>query len=259
MQQSDDLKLAISAVKKAGEIVKSGFGQALEIATKGNHLNIVTQIDRQSEETFINTLQADSAYPILAEEGGPRGQLKDIFWVVDPLDGTTNFSRGIPFFSVSVALIKKSQVVLGVTLNPLTGDLYFAQKGQGTYLNNKPIKVSERSEGAMLILNQGYSDESTVKYIQATKKLSAGFTVRRLGSSCLEHCLVASGIVEGQVSFGDKIWDYAAGVLLVEEAGGKVTDWQGNKWTIDSPYFLATNNLIHDSVRERIDTLQTTS
>lgn len=130
MQQSNDLKLAISAVKKAGEIIKKGYGQTLQITTKGNHLNIVTQIDRESEETIMSALQADSDYPILAEESGQKGQIKDTFWVADPLDGTTNFSRGIPFFSVSVALVKKNQVILGVTLNPLTGELYFAQKGQ---------------------------------------------------------------------------------------------------------------------------------
>lgn len=110
----------------------------------------------------------------------------------------------------------------------------------------------------MLILNQGYSDKSTVKYIQSTRSLSPSFAVRRLGSSCLEHCLVASGVAEGLVSFGDKLWDYAAGVLLVEEAGGKVTDWKGNKWTPDNQYVLASNGLIHQKIKESIDSLQTT-
>lgn len=258
MQQSNDLKLAISAVKKAGEIIQKGYGQTLQITSKGNHLNIVTQIDRESEEIIMSTLQADSDYPILAEESGQIGQIKDTFWVTDPLDGTTNFSRGIPFFSVSVAQVKKNQVILGVTLNPLTGELYSAQKGQGSNLNDKPIRVSSKSESAMLILNQGYSNEATVKYIQSTQKLSPAFTVRRLGSSCLEHCLVASGVVEGSVSFGDKLWDYAAGVLLVEEAGGKVTDWKGNRWTFDNHYVLASNGLIHEKIKESIDSLQTT-
>lgn len=258
MQQSDELKLIIEAVRKAGKIVKDGYGQALEITVKGDHRNIATQIDQASEKAIIETLQAASGYPILAEESGKSGELGDTFWVIDPLDGTTNFSRGIPFFSVSVALVKNGQVVCGATLNPLTGDLYYGEKGKGAYLNDNPIKVSERTEGAIIILNQGYSEEASLKYREATEKLGPLFTLRRIGSSCLEYCLVASGGVEGFVSFGDKPWDYAAGMIIIEEAGGKVTDWKGNPWSIWGQYALASNQEIYEKLKAAVDSLQTT-
>lgn len=258
MQQSDELKLAIKAIQKAGEIIRNGYGQALDITVKDSSKNIVTQIDQASEKAIINTLQAGLPYAILAEESGKTGEIKDAFWVIDPLDGTTNFSRGIPFFSASVALVKEDTVVLGVTLNPLTDDLYYAEKGEGAYLNGKQIKVSERYEDAVVILNQGYSKEADSKYRQATDKLSPIFTLRRLGSSCLEYCLVASGGVEGFASFGDKPWDLAAGAILIKEAGGRVTDWRGNTWSIWNSYALASNNAIYEKLKENVDSLQTT-
>lgn len=255
MQQSDELKLAIEAAKKAEEIIKNGYGQKLEITVKENLRSIVTQIDKQSEKAIINILKSGSSYPILAEESGKSGELGDTFWVIDPLDGTTNFSRGIPFFCVSIALVKNNQVVLGVTLNPLTGDLYFAEEGQGAYVNDKQVKVSQTIEGALVILNEGISEESGQKYIEVTKKLRPNFILRRLGSSCLELAYVASGITEGMVSFGDKPWDMAAGSILIKEAGGRVTDWQGSDWTIKSEYMLASNGLIHQKIKESIDSI----
>ncbi len=259
MQQSDELKLAIKAAQKAASIIKSGFGKTLEITEKENNEGIVTQIDRQAEEIIIKTLQNSSSYPILAEESGVIGQLGDSYWVIDPLDGTRNYSRGIPIFAVSIALIKANSVVLGVTLNPLTGDVYYAEKGKGAYLNSKQLCVSKRSKDMVVIFDKGYSKESALKFREAVDKLGLISVVRSLGSSTLEACFIAQGSYEGFISFGDKLWDYAAGVLLIQEAGGKVTDWQGNKWTINNQYFLATNNLIHDKIRMHIDTLQTAS
>lgn len=256
MEVTDELKLITEAVRKAGQIVKDGYGQNLEITIKGDPKNIATQIDQASEKAIIETLQASSDYPILAEESGKSGELGDTFWVIDPLDGTTNFSRGIPFFSVSVALVKEEKVVCGATLNPLTGDLYFAQKGKGAYLNDLQIKVSDKTEGAIVILNQGYSEEAILKYRQTVEKLGPLYILRRLGSSCLEYCMVASGVVEGFVSFGDKLWDYAAGMIIIEEAGGKVTDWKGNPWSVWSPYVLSSNQVVYEKLKENVEDLQ---
>lgn len=255
MQQSNELKLAIRAGRKAGQIIVDGYGKVTNFRVKKGK-GIVTEIDHKSEVTIIQTLQAGSGYPILAEESGKTGEVKDTFWVIDPLDGTRNFSRGIPIFCVSITLIKNGSVALGVTLNPITGDVYSAVKGEGAYLNDRSLKVSRRSEGQVLILNKGYSPEADSKFIKVVEKLSPVSILRRLGSSALELCFVAQGSVEGFISFGDELWDYAAGALLVSEAGGKVTDWKGQDWNIDSKYILATNSLIHDEIKGSIENLQ---
>lgn len=252
MKQSDDLELAIQAAKKAAAIIKQGFGEALEIKEKQNNEGVVTQIDKQSEETVIEILKKNSSYPILAEESGASGNLGNTFWVIDPLDGTRNFSRGLPIFSVSVALVKNKEVVLGVTLSPITGDLYFAEKGKGAFLNNKPLKVSNRTTGVVVIFSRGYSKEADLKFRKAVDKLSPSTIVRSLGSATLEMGLVADGSFEGYIGSGDKLWDYAAGVLLIEEAGGRVTDWKGNAWSIDKEYILVTNGVVHDKIVEHI-------
>lgn len=252
MQQSEELKLAIRAAKKAAGIVKKGFRQALEIREKANNEGVVTQIDHQSEEIIIKILKGSSSYPVLAEESGASGKLGDTFWVIDPLDGTRNFSRGVPIFAVTIALVKNGAVVLGVTLNPLTGDLYCAGKGKGAYLNDKAITVSDRSANIVTIFSRGYGNEADEKFRQAIDKLSPVTNNRNLGSASLEMCLVADGSFEGYVGCGDKLWDYAAGVLLIEEAGGKVTNWKGNMWSINDEYILATNGVVHKKLLERL-------
>lgn len=256
MQQSGDLKLAIQAVEKAAQIVKEGFGKVTQFVEKEGK-GIVTEIDHKSEETIIKILQQGSNCPILAEESGQIGETGDTFWVIDPLDGTTNFSRGIPIFCVSVALIKNRSVVLGVTLNPLTGDVYFAEKGKNAFLNGEKIRVSGRSDKLVIALNKGYSREADRKYIKVTEVLSPAATLRRLGSTALELTWAAQGLIEGFLDFGDELWDYAAGSLLISEAGGKVTDWKGQDWGIDSKYILATNGLVHDEIKGSIENLQT--
>lgn len=257
MQQSEDLKLAIQAVQRAGEIVKEGFGKVTDFKEKEGK-GIVTETDQESEEVIIKTLQSGSDFPILAEESGQVGEIGNSFWVVDPLDGTTNFSRGIPIFCVSIAMVKNKSVVLGATLNPLTGDIYYAEKGKGAFLNGESIRVSGRSDKLLLVLNRGYSQEANLKYIKITEALSHMATLRRMGSAALELCWTAQGIAEGFMDFGDELWDYAVGVLLITEAGGKVTDWKGNDWTINSKYILATNGLIHNKIKDSIENLQTT-
>ncbi|MCL4365843.1 inositol monophosphatase [Patescibacteria group bacterium] len=256
MQQSDELNLAINAIKKAGQIIKDGYGKTLEILIKENIKSIVTQIDKAAEKTIIEMLQTSSDYPILAEESGKIGNVDKTFWVIDPLDGTTNFSRNIPFFSTSVALVKDDTVVLGVTFNPLSNELFYAEKGKGAYLNGNQINVSTRTEGAIVIINQGIGVKADLKYTQVTEKLSSAFTLRRLGSSCLEYCLVACGGVEKFASYGDKPWDLAAGMLIVQEAGGKVSDWKGNKWSIWNSYALVSNKVIYDKLIQSVDSLQ---
>lgn len=255
MQQSEDLKLVIKAAQKAGLIIREGFGKVTDFKVKEGK-GIVTEIDHKSEEMIIKALQENSDYPILAEESGKVGEIGDTFWVIDPLDGTTNFSRGIPIFCVSIALIKNRSVVLGVTLNPLTNDIYFAEKGKGAYLNGKTLQVSIKSNDFLLILNRGYSQEAGLAFKKLVEKLSPSVMIRRLGASALELCFVAQGSAEGLIDFGDELWDYAAGTLFVEEAGGKITDWRGNKWDIDNKYILASNEFVHDKIKSSIEDLQ---
>lgn len=258
MQQSDELKLAIEAAKKSGQIIKSGFGKVTDFKVKIGK-GIVTEIDHTAEKVIIEILQSKFDYPILAEESGKIGEIKDSFWVIDPLDGTTNFSRGIPFFCTSIALIKNRKVVLGVTLYPITGDIYYAEKGKGAYVNGKRLHVSSRSDNDYLpVLNRGYGQDAELTFKKLVEKFNSFARMRRLGASALELCFVAKGSVDAFVDFGDELWDYAAGTLMVQEAGGKVTDWQGNDWTIENKYILATNSLIHDEVKNEIKDLQKT-
>lgn len=255
MQQSKDLQLAIKATRKAAVIIKEGFGRITSFKVKPGK-GIVTEIDHASEAAIIQILQQGSDYPILAEESGRIGASGDSFWVIDPLDGTRNFQRGIPIFCVSIALIKNNSVALGVTLNPVNGDIYFAEKGRGAYLNDKSLKVSKITDSLVLALNKGYSPEADIKFIKTVERLSPTSVLRRLGSTALELAFVAAGVLEGYISFGDELWDYAAGVLMIEEAGGKVTDWKGNEWDIENKYVLATSVIINDKIKALVSDLQ---
>lgn len=157
---------------------------------------------------------------------------------------------------MSIALIKNGSVEVGVTLNPINDDIYSAEKGKGAYLNDRVIRVSSRINQPVISLNKGYSEEADLKYRQITEKISPVLTIRRFGSAALELCWVAAGTVEGFIDFGDELWDFAAGVLMVSEAGGRVTDWKGNPWSIENKYVLATNSLVHDKIKNLIANLQ---
>ena len=253
---SDQLRLGLRAATAAGDIIRAAFGTTQTIKSKGIN-DIVTETDKKAEDAIVKILQEESSYKILTEESGDIDGSSDGCWVIDPLDGTGNFSRGFPLFSVSIALVKNDALQIGVVFNPITNELFWAEKGAGAYKNGEPIHVSGKSKTAILALDCGYAPEHGAAYAQATGILEQDYLLRRIGGCALEVCYVACGIFDGYVDYGDMLWDYAGGLCIVEEAGGKVTDWKGNPLKLDhEQHVLATNGTIHHSLIQKLSHLQ---
>lgn len=253
MKKSQELRLAVHALEEAGAVVRKGYGRIKTVTEKRNQ-EIVTDVDRRSERVIRQALNKESPHAILGEEGEKSKALGTTYWTVDPLDGTSNFSRNIPFFSISIALIKKDIISVGAILHPLTGELFYAERGRGVFKNGKAISVSKLSalQKSILFVNHGYALEDRVRYGETTKRFSSIASLKKLGSTALELCYVAQGSAEAFLSSGDELWDYAAGLLFVEEAGGKVTDWRGNQWDNTNSFILASNGLVHEEILKEL-------
>jgi myo-inositol-1(or 4)-monophosphatase len=242
-------KVAIEAAKKAGQILKRGLGSDLEIAYKGD-LNLVTNIDTQSEKTIVALIHRRFPdHQIMAEEGHDRTDPSPYRWIIDPLDGTTNYSHGFPFFCVSIALEERGKVILGVVYDPLRKELFVAEKGKGAFLNEKPISVSPISSLSKSLLVTGFAYDVRVDpknnfdhFMNFTLNAQG---VRRSGAAALDLCYVAAGRIDGFWELQLRPWDTAAGSLIVTEAGGKVTDFSGKPFSVYHPETLATNRKIH--------------
>ncbi|MDD5291053.1 MAG: inositol monophosphatase family protein [Patescibacteria group bacterium] len=265
-------KVAIEAAKKAGKVLLreyANFDRA-KIKLKSRH-EILTKADLTAEKIIIRAIKKYFPdHQILSEEAGqtnptPFRQNKktyhksaeyfkrcgtDYLWIVDPLDGTTNFSMHNPLWSVSIALAHKDKIILGVIFIPVLGELYWAEKNKGAYLNNKKIKVSKISSGKVLNTFCHSHREKDIKKALAyhTKQKLSGLDCRQLGSAAIELAYVACGRVETIVIPGANSWDVAAGVLLVREAGGKVTDFSGKEWNLKSKYIAASNGKVHKQI-----------
>lgn len=236
-----NLQLAINAAHAAGEIIQEGFEQVHSVSEKENK-SLVTEIDTAAEDAILKIL--GDSHPVLAEETANTLKNESIYWAVDPLDGTTNFIRHIPFFAVSIALIKDNSPILGVIFNPITNELYTSEMGKGARLNNNKIKVSE--EKSVVCVNTGYAAENNKKYAEVNAKVAnENYTIRKMGSTACELAMIARGAADGFICWGDALWDHAAGILLVREAGGNVTDWKGTHWNTDTDYVLAANKTLH--------------
>ena len=215
----------------------------------------VTEADRASEKLVIERLQQHfPTHSIVAEEsGGHAGASAEYCWYVDPLDGTTNFAHGYPCFAVSIALLEDGQPLVGVVFNPVSAELFSAARGDGAFLNEKSIHVSAMQRLATSLVATGFPthkrrDNVNIHYYRQFTLRSHG--VRRDGSAALDLCSVACGRFDAFWEFGLKSWDTAAGVLVVTEAGGKVTDLRGESYRPGGPDILVSNGLIHDEIRE---------
>ncbi len=243
-----ELEAAISAAKEAGGVLREGFGWQHSVKYKGE-VDIVTEVDEQSERVIGEVLLgAFPAYGMLAEEGGGLAGKEDARWIVDPLDGTTNYAHGLPIFCVSIALEKGGEVVLGVVHDPTREETYVAERGGGATLNGEPIAVSDTDELARALLGTSFPDDP--EEIPMGLDLFERFTdpargLRRLGSGALDLCYVAAGRLDGCYEQGFSAWDVAAGALIVEEAGGKVTDYLGGKLDFEDKGLVASNGLLH--------------
>jgi myo-inositol-1(or 4)-monophosphatase len=252
----DFMEVAIKAVLEAGGILRGSLGRVREIAYKGEN-NLVTEVDRLSENTIIKVIKSSfPSHGIFAEERGKSNSESDYLWIIDPLDGTTNYAHTYPVFSVSIALQIKGALVLGVVYDPLREELFSAELGSGAYLNEKSIKVSGVRTVKESLLCTGFThenewmvEENLIHFSNFIKRAQA---VRRDGSAALDLCYVACGRYDGFWELGLNPWDTAAGSLILKEAGGTITDFNGREFSIYSEELLATNGIIH---KEMLDIL----
>ncbi|MGH8647001.1 MAG: inositol monophosphatase family protein [Gammaproteobacteria bacterium] len=249
------LNIAIRAARKAGDIIIRNLdrAQGLDLGVKG-HNDFVTEVDRLAERAIIEIIH--KAYPdhaILAEESGAQGD--GVYqWIIDPLDGTTNFVHGYPHFGVSIALKHRSDLKQAVVYDPVRQELFTATRGEGALVNDKRIRVSGRSGLKHALIGTGFPvREHTLleAYLQSFRELfqdSAG--IRRAGAACLDLAHVASGRLDGFWELGLQEWDIAAGVLLIQEAGGIVSDFRGGQEFVRSATLVAGNPQVHGAMRE---------
>ena len=248
--------IAVEAALLAGDLLRRGFGTHFSISSKkeGNH-NLVTEYDRLSEKAIIQYIRHHHpSSHFLAEESGDSGEnAGDTLWVIDPLDGTVNFAHGIPFFSVSIGAIHKKQLVSGVVYHPITRELFVAERKKGAFCNGQKISVSDVAEVDKSYLTSGFPyhvSQNPLQCIERTGKvLKIGCPVRILGSAALDLAYTAAGRFEGFFEVSLAPWDVAAGVLIVEEAGGQVSHWDRKPFDLfANETILATNGRIHDSL-----------
>lgn len=245
----------INISHEAGEIVRNGFGRNLTIEFKTGETNLVTDIDKASEKYIKEFVQKKyPSHSILAEESGELKNQSEYLWVVDPLDGTTNFAHGLPIFSVSIGLQKNGVTIAGVVYDVMQDITYYAEQGSGAYANSSKITVSKNSNLARSVLVTGFPyniiedpDNALEKFTALTK---AARGVRRLGSAAIDLCYVARGVFDGFWEVYLHPWDICAGKLILEEAGGLVTDFEGNSIDIYNHHLLATNGHIHNKMMD---------
>lgn len=236
------LDVAVQAAKEAGNVLKSHFHHKLEIKRKGRG-NTVTDVDFLSDKVLTEILTGE--YPrfnLVSEESSGISHDAPYTWVIDPLDGTNNYSYGIPFFCLNVALLSGNEPVLGITYDPLRDELFQAEKGKGAFLNGSPIAVATRKdmETAFISFDLGYKEESGRQGVQVALNLWPGVhSLRVMGSGALSIAYVACGRVDLYFHRALYPWDVLSGALLVAEAGGKVTDWAGEPIDIHSHDVIA--------------------
>lgn len=252
------LNKIIEIAKEAGEIVQEGFGKTINIEFKTNESNLVTQVDKASEKRIIDFVKKEfPTHGILAEESGETKNSSEYLWVIDPLDGTTNFAHGFPIFSVSIGVQKKGLTIAGVVYDVMQDIVYSAESGGGAYSNGNKIKVNSNDllQRALLVTGFPYNiaenPENAFERFTALTKASRG--MRRLGSAAIDFCYVANGVFDGFWEIYLHPWDICAGKLILEEAGGIVTGFGGESIDIFSNKILASNNRIHNQLMEVIN------
>ncbi len=248
----------IGAAYKSAVIINNYLGNLTSVKKKGP-IDLVTEADIASEKNIIDTIR--SRFPdheVLAEESGlNRTGDSTCQWIIDPLDGTTNFAHQISVFAVSIAFAMNNEIKVGIVLNPITGELFTAVRGQGSTLNGKAIKVSEEKNisDSLLVTGFPYDVKQMLDPVMLRFKqcVAASLGIRRLGSAALDLCFVACGRFESFWEENLKPWDTAAGWLIAEEAGALVTDFSGAPYTLDKKEILATNCHIHNEMKSTLE------
>jgi len=236
------------AARAAGEIQKKYYQKEVQIESKGDK-GIVTQADKEAEEKILSILSEKYDYGVVAEESGTTHNESGYYWVIDPIDGTTNYSRGIPFFVVSIALFRHNQPEAAVIYQPLTDELFYAEKNQGAYLNDVQLIKKEPAEPVLIDCNKGRGRKAKEKYLEVLERIPDKYTDTVIfGSSALELAYLASGRVDCFITYGDELYDVAAGILIAREAGCLVSNWRGKPWTPEDPDLVVAPPRLHNEL-----------
>ncbi len=258
----NELVTAIEIATSAGALVRERFGKSNQIQRKEDH-SLVSEADMVSHDFIVNALsQTFPSHAILSEEspGALHTTIKTKpTWVIDPLDGTSNFLSQIPLFAVALALIENGQTRVGVIYDPIHDELFVAEKGQGTTLNGTPVFVSKKDmpRGAMLFAGRGYKEKDQGRHANIISALERQTTYfRRLGSATIMLAYVACGRADTVILTGNNPWDTLAGAFLVKEAGGQISDYCGHPWKHTSEDLVATNGIMHPKLIEMTSVLE---
>jgi myo-inositol-1(or 4)-monophosphatase len=251
-ERAEFLRLAEKAAREAGKMLRQGMSQRREISFKGA-VDLVTNFDQKAQEIIFSRLSA--AFPdhgFLAEEGLCREKAGDFLWIIDPLDGTTNYAHRFPVFCVSIALKFQGRVVLGLVYDPMREEIFWAVETEGAHLNGQKIHVSPVDDLDRSLLATGFPydirESRANNVIHFNNFLVRAQAIRRCGSAALDLCYVACGRFDGFWELKLKPWDVAAGALMVKEAGGRLSDFSGAEFSISSAETLASNGLIHEAM-----------
>ncbi len=252
---SEIITVCIDAAKEAGDFLQANFGKEIaNIETKADQ-SLATNLDREAERMVVDRIRRSFPnHGIIGEESGDAGVTHEYTWIIDPLDGTHNFIRGISIFGVSIGVAYRGGFVAGAVYLPISNEMYFGEKGNGAYKNNEPIKVSSTSK----LKECTVSFDSDIKTgpelkLQVLNTIADQvFNIRMFGSSARQLTYLAEGKLDGIVEFNDHTWDFAAGACIIEEAGGKITNLQGDILMPQHNGFIASNGLIHQEIRETV-------
>jgi len=250
------LDCAIKAANLAGDYLKEQFESEFDYELKSDFQDLVTECDHVAEELIIKAIHSQFPdHSILGEESGVLDRSSEYCWVIDPIDGTTNFAHKIPIFAVSIALEHNGQILVAVLLDPMRDELFTAMSGEGAWLNENPMRISTAASLSESVIMAGFPYNSKLldEYLEVFRASSIRAQgLRRLGSAALALAYVAAGRIDGFWTMNINLWDVAAGLLLIEEAGGKITGLNGNARDLTEKSMIASNGKIHDELVEMI-------
>ncbi len=249
----DRKKVGIKISKEAGKILLK-FYHKFSVEISKSEKDFTLEADLEVEKIIINHIKTN--FPddsIISEEAGETKGKSEYRWVIDPLDGTANFKARIPYFCVSIGIEKNNKLIMAFVYDPFNRNSYFAEKNKGAYMNGKIIKVSSTQNANKFFISYSTSNHKTREIIELgsssfRKLLHNCRSIRLRGSSILDLCNLANGTFDGLIKVGASYWDFGPGCLIVEEAGGKVTDFEGNKWDSRTKDLLASNGIKHDEL-----------
>ncbi len=249
----------LQAINAAGSLIQQRFQTDFAINSKDTINNLVTEIDEAAERLIIQIIKDKfPQHGVIGEEYGSKDLESEYKWIIDPIDGTVNFAHGVPLCCVSIGLMYGDDIVLGAVYNPMMNELFFAEKGKGATLNGQPIKVSAKSDLQQSFLVTGFpyqypEGKDPVRIFEHF--LKKGLPIRRLGSAALDLCWVAAGRFDAFWEYNLQPWDMAAGILIIDEAGGRVSDFSGSKMTVWNKEIIASNGILHEMLLSEINSV----